>query len=52
MKDGVLTMNSYKQLTFIKAVIDEMLRLYPTAYVIGRESKEDDVVKNIEIPKM
>ncbi len=51
MKDGVLTIDSYKQLTYLKAVIDETLRLYPTAYVIGRESKENDVVNGFEIPK-
>lgn len=51
MKDGVLTIDSYKHLTYLKAVIDETLRLYPTAYIIGRESKEDDIVNGIEIPK-
>jgi len=51
MKDGTLTIDSYKQLTYIKAVIDETLRLYPTAYIIGRESKENDEVNGIEIPK-
>ena len=51
MKEGVLTIDSYKELTYLKAVIDETLRLYPTAYIVGRESKEDDVVNGLEIPK-
>lgn len=42
MKEGVLTIDSYKQLTYLKTVIDETLRLYPTAYIIGRESKDID----------
>lgn len=51
MKDGALTMEHYKQLTYLKAVIDETLRLYPTAYILSRESKEDDVVNETDIPK-
>jgi cytochrome P450 len=51
MQDGKLTIENYKQLTYIKAVIDETLRLYPTAYILSRESKGSDVINDTEIPK-
>jgi cytochrome P450 len=51
MKDGELSIENYKQLTYIKAVIDETLRLYPTAYVLSRESKEAAIVNDTAIPK-
>lgn len=51
MQDGKLTIENYKQLTYIKAVIDETLRLYPTAYILSRESKSSDVINDTEIPK-
>ncbi len=51
MQDGKLTIDNYKQLTYLKAVIDETLRLYPTAYILSRESKEADKVNDTEIPK-
>ncbi len=51
MIDGKLTIENYQQLKYLRAVIDETLRLYPTAYIIGRESKEIDDVNGVEIPK-
>lgn len=51
MQDGVLTMENFGQLKYLRAVIDESLRLYPTAYVIGRESKEADEIDGVDIPK-
>ncbi len=51
MQDGALTMERYRQFTYLKAVIDETLRLYPTAYMLSRESKEEDVVNETDIPK-
>ena len=51
MQDGVLTMENFGQLKYLRAVIDESLRLYPTAYIIGRESKEKDEIDGLEIPK-
>lgn len=50
MSNGNLTLENFKHLIYLKAVIDETLRLYPTAYVISRESKETDIVNEIEIP--
>jgi cytochrome P450 len=50
MTDGKLTMENYKQLVYLKNVIDETLRLYPTAYILSRESKEEDLANGIEIP--
>lgn len=50
MKDGKLTIEGFKELQFLKHVIDETLRLYPTAYILSRESKSDDVVNDIQIP--
>jgi cytochrome P450 len=51
LQDGKLTIDNYKQLSYLKAVIDETLRLYPTAYMLSRESKEADKVNDTEIPK-
>ena len=51
MKNGVLTMENFGQLKYLRAVIDESLRLYPTAYIVGRESKEKDDINGLEIPK-
>jgi cytochrome P450 len=50
MPDGKLTIENYKELTYIKNVIDETLRLYPTAYILSRESKEADVSNDMDIP--
>ena len=51
MPVGVLTMENFGQLKYLRAVIDESLRLYPTAYIVGRESKEKDEIDGLEIPK-
>ncbi len=51
MPNGVLTMENFGQLKYLRAVIDESLRLYPTAYIVGRESKEKDEIDGLEIPK-
>ena len=51
MNASEFTIDSYKKLSYLKAVIDETLRLYPTAYIVGRESKDTDEVNGIEIPK-
>lgn len=51
MQNGVLTMENFGQLKYLRAVIDETLRLYPTAYIVGRESKEKDEVDGLEIAK-
>jgi cytochrome P450 len=51
MSDGELTMDKYRQLVYLKQVIDETLRLYPTAYILSRESKTKDVVNGMDIPE-
>lgn len=50
MHDGSLDMEKYKHLTYLKQIIDETLRLYPTAYIVSRESKSSDEVNGYEIP--
>ena len=39
------------QLTFTRAVVDEVLRLYPPAFVITRQAVADDFVAGIAVPK-
>src|SRR5207248_1746069 len=39
------------QLTYTRAVVDEVLRLYPPAFVITRQAAVDDFVAGIPIPK-
>ena len=50
MPNGKLTMDNFRQFVYLKNVIDETLRLYPTAYILSRESKAPDVVNGMEIP--
>jgi cytochrome P450 len=38
-------------LTYTRAVVDEVLRLYPPAYVIVREAQGDDVAAGVAIPQ-
>lgn len=50
--DGkVATLENIPQLEYTKMVIDETLRLYPPAWIIGRHSYEDDEVGGYSIPK-
>ena len=39
------------QLTYTRAVVDEVLRLYPPAFVITRQAVADDFVGGIPVPK-
>ena len=39
------------QLTYTRAVVDEVLRLYPPAFVITRQAAVDDFVAGIPVPK-
>jgi cytochrome P450 len=50
MADGKLDMEKFKNLTYLKHVIDETLRLYPTAYILSRESKGEDIINDVLIP--
>lgn len=51
MPDGNLSMEHFRQLSYLKNVIDETLRLYPTAYILSRESKEDELIGDRLLPK-
>ena len=44
-------MQDLPQLVQTRAVIDEVLRLYPPAWVIGRKNIEDDTIGGYHIPK-
>lgn len=39
------------RLPFLRRVIDEALRLYPPAWIIGRKALQDDVVNGFAVPK-
>lgn len=51
MKDGQLDLSKLRQLTYTKQIIDETLRMYPPAWVIGRKSKETDELNGKTIDK-
>lgn len=53
---GVLQCNSpqftdIQKLTYTNQVIQETLRLYPPAWIVGRQAKEDDEIDGYFIPK-
>jgi cytochrome P450 len=50
MADGILDMDNFKKLGYLKNVIDETLRLYPTAYLLSRESKHEDKIGDMFVP--
>jgi cytochrome P450 len=45
------TLQDLPQLRYARAVLDETLRLFPPAWAIGREPREDVVVAGIAIPR-
>ncbi|MDB5281116.1 MAG: cytochrome, partial [Bacteroidota bacterium] len=45
------TLEDLMRLPYSRLVIDESLRLYPPAWIIGRENIEDDVIGGHHIPK-
>jgi cytochrome P450 len=47
---GPLTIESLEHLPIARAVFEESLRLYPPAWLITRNAREDDVIDGVEIP--
>ncbi len=44
------TLESVRQLVYLRAVLDEAMRLYPPVPVLGREVVRDEVIRNRPIP--
>ena len=44
------TMADVPQLTYTRQIIDETLRLYPSAWITNRETLEDDVIDGFRVP--
>jgi cytochrome P450 len=44
-------MEDLPNLRYTQQVIEESMRLYPPAWIIGREAVEDDVIQGFRIPK-
>ena len=44
------TIEDLRKLTYTRMVVDELLRLYPPAWIIGRKSLNADIVKGYELP--
>jgi cytochrome P450 len=42
--------HDFQKLTYTNQVIQETLRLYPPAWVVGREAKEDDEIDGYQVP--
>jgi len=49
--NGKLGGEGLRQLSYTKQVVEESLRLYPTAHIVGREALEEDHVGRYTIPK-
>jgi cytochrome P450 len=47
---GELNREAWKRLSYVAAVQKEVLRLYPTAWLIARQSKEEDALGGYRIP--
>ena len=51
VKDNTLEIKDLSKLTYTSQVIDEVLRLMPPAWAVGRLAIEDDIIGGYEIPK-
>jgi len=43
------TMDDVPRLTYVRHVVDEVLRLHPPAYIVNRHTAEDDIVSGFRI---
>lgn len=50
LKGELPTPVSIRGMHYLKQVVDESMRLYPPAWVVGRRTIEKDVIKGYEIP--
>lgn len=50
LKGALPTSTSIRSLTYLKMVIDESMRCFPPAWILGRKSIEKDVIDGFEIP--
>ncbi len=48
---GEVTFDKLAQLTYVRQVIDESLRLYPPAWIIGREALGPDQIGDLQLKK-
>jgi cytochrome P450 len=49
--EGPLDASAFERLPVARSVLDETLRLYPPAWLITRDAREDDVVDDVPIPR-
>ncbi|NRQ31771.1 cytochrome P450 [Nonomuraea sp. NN258] len=48
--DGPVTIAHLDELTYLRAFIDELVRMYPPGWIIPRRAMTDDVVGGVRIP--
>lgn len=48
---GTPTLEDLNKMPFLRRVIDEALRLYPPAWIVGRKALADDTVHGFHVPK-
>jgi cytochrome P450 len=51
LRGGVISIDDLNQLTYTRMVVDEVLRLYPSAYAIPRAAEEADEVQGYPVKK-
>lgn len=50
LKGDLPNFQNIRELSYLKQVIDESMRCYPPAWIVGRRTIEKDVIKGYEIP--